>query len=295
MARFNSFTSERLLEGALDALTVMAPTPRISKSCAYRAHSRCRWCSRPWPKAKKYDALIALGCVIRGETPHFEYVAGECAKGVSQVSMQYNLPIGFGVLTVDTIEQAIERAGAKAGNKDADAALTVIEMVNLLKKLRVCSEDAVKKGSRHKARQAAVALALYQWAIDPAGAGANREPLYSRSRNGDVDVEYFHHLVAKSTRHLHELDDHIPPHLDRDMAEVDPVERAILRLGAYEFEFQTEIPYKVILNEAVELAKTFGGEHGHKYVNAVLDKVATALRAREISAGPPRLEEFHNY
>ena len=100
-----------------------------------------------------------------------------------------------------------------------------------------------------------------------------------------MDVEYFHHLVREIPRHLHELDDHIAPHLDRDMAEVDPVERAILRLGTYEFEFQTEIPYKVILNEAVELAKTFGGEHGHKYVNAVLDKVATALRAREVSAG----------
>ena len=122
-------------------------------------------------------------------------------------------------------------------------------------------------------------------AIDPAGAGANREPLYSRSRNGDVDVEYFHRVVREIRVICTELDDHIAPHLDRDMAEVDPVERAILRLGAYEFEFQTEIPYKVILNEAVELAKTFGGEYGHKYVNAVLDKVATALRAGEIPAG----------
>jgi 6,7-dimethyl-8-ribityllumazine synthase len=85
----------------------------------------------------KYDALIALGAVIRGETPHFEYVAGECAKGVSQVSMQFDLPVAFGVLTVDTIEQAIERAGTKSGNKGVDAALTAIEMVNLLKKLRV--------------------------------------------------------------------------------------------------------------------------------------------------------------
>ena len=87
--------------------------------------------------SKKYDALIALGAVIRGETPHFEYVAAECAKGVSQVSIQYDLPVAFGVLTVDTIEQAIERAGSKAGNKGVDAALTAIEMVNLLKKLRV--------------------------------------------------------------------------------------------------------------------------------------------------------------
>ena len=84
----------------------------------------------------RYDALIALGAVIRGATPHFEYVAGECTKGLAQVSMQYDVPIGFGVLTVDSIEQAIERAGTKAGNKGADAALTVLEMVNLMKKLR---------------------------------------------------------------------------------------------------------------------------------------------------------------
>ena len=83
----------------------------------------------------KYDALIALGAVIRGATPHFDYVAGECSKGLSQVSMDSGIPVGFGVLTVDTIEQAIERAGTKAGNKGVDAAMAAMEMVNLLRKL----------------------------------------------------------------------------------------------------------------------------------------------------------------
>jgi len=142
----------------------------------------------------------------------------------------------------------------------------------------------VKKGSRHKAREAAV-QALYQWQLTQQAPEQIESHFILDHEMGDVDVEYFHHLVREIPRHLHELDDHIAPHLDRDMAEVDPVERAILRLGAYEFEFQTEIPYKVILNEAVELAKTFGGEHGHKYVNAVLDKVAAGLRAEEIRAG----------
>ena len=84
---------------------------------------------------EKYDAIIALGAVIRGGTPHFEYVAGECTKGLAQVSMQYNVPVSFGVLTVDTIEQAIERAGTKAGNKGEEAAMSAIEMVNLLKQI----------------------------------------------------------------------------------------------------------------------------------------------------------------
>ena len=82
-----------------------------------------------------YDAINALGAVIRGGTPHFDYVAGECVKGMSQVSLKHGVPIAFGVLTVDTIEQAIERAGTKAGNKGAEATLSAIEMVNLLRQL----------------------------------------------------------------------------------------------------------------------------------------------------------------
>ena len=84
----------------------------------------------------KYDAIIALGCVIRGGTPHFEYVANECVKGLSQVMMQKKVPVAFGVLTVDSIEQAIERAGTKAGNKGVEATLSVLEMVNLLREFK---------------------------------------------------------------------------------------------------------------------------------------------------------------
>ncbi len=137
------------------------------------------------------------------------------------------------------------------------------------------------KGSRHKARRAAV-QALYQWQLtrqDPAE--IERHFLLDRDMK-DVDLEYFHQLIREVPRHQHELDDYLTPHLDRDIEEVDPVERAILRLGVYEFEFHREIPGKVVLNEAVELAKTFGAEHGHKYVNAILDKVATRLRPHEL-------------
>jgi 6,7-dimethyl-8-ribityllumazine synthase len=87
--------------------------------------------------SKKYDAIIAVGAVIRGGTPHFEYVAGECVKGIASVSLQYNVPVSFGVLTVDSIEQAIERAGTKAGNKGAEAAMSAIEMVSLFRNLEI--------------------------------------------------------------------------------------------------------------------------------------------------------------
>jgi 6,7-dimethyl-8-ribityllumazine synthase len=83
----------------------------------------------------EYDAIIALGAVIRGGTPHFDYVAGECVKGMAQVSLKHGVPVAFGVLTVDTIEQAIERAGTKAGNKGAEAAMSAVEMVNLLRQI----------------------------------------------------------------------------------------------------------------------------------------------------------------
>lgn len=140
----------------------------------------------------------------------------------------------------------------------------------------------MKKGSRHKARQAAV-QALYQWQLTQQAPEQIESHFILDHEMDDVDLEYFHHLVREIPKHRHKLDDYIAPYLDRALAEVDPVERAILRLGAFEFEFHPEIPYKVILNEAVELAKTFGAEHGHKYVNAILDRVAQALRAQEVS------------
>jgi N utilization substance protein B len=143
----------------------------------------------------------------------------------------------------------------------------------------------MRKGSRHKARRAAV-QALYQWHLTGQPPGEIENHFILGHEMEDVDLEYFHQLVREIPLHRHELDDHILPHLDRKLNEVDPVELACLRLGAYEFEFHPEIPYKVVLNEAVELAKTFGAEHGHKYVNAILDKVAHKLRSDELRATP---------
>ena len=136
LARFNNFIGDRLLEAAVDTLQRHGAELANIEVVRVPGAFEMPLALRAMAAAKKFDALIALGAVIRGATPHFEYVAGECAKGISQVSQQFDLPVAFGVLTVDTIEQAIERAGAKAGNKGADAALTAIEMVNLLKKLR---------------------------------------------------------------------------------------------------------------------------------------------------------------
>jgi len=130
-ARFNSFIVERLVEGALDALKRHgAETENISVVRVPGAWEIPFACAR-LAKSDKLDAVIALGAVIRGSTPHFEHVSNEVSKGVAQVALSSGTPVSFGVLTTDTIEQAIERAGTKAGNKGFDAALAAIELVSL--------------------------------------------------------------------------------------------------------------------------------------------------------------------
>lgn len=133
--RFNSFITESLLSGALDTLKRHGISEEdITVAWVPGAYELPLVVQR-LAQSKQYVAIIALGAVIRGGTPHFNYVAGECTKGLAVVSLQYDIPVAFGVLTVDTIEQAIERAGTKAGNKGTEAALSALEMVSLLRKL----------------------------------------------------------------------------------------------------------------------------------------------------------------
>ena len=136
VGRFNSFVVESLVDGAIDALkrtggmaeeniTIIRVPGAFEIPLAVQKVAA----------SGNYDAVVALGAVIRGGTPHFEYVAGECVKGIGQVSLQTGVPVAFGVLTVDSIEQAIERSGTKAGNKGAEAALSVLEMITLFRNL----------------------------------------------------------------------------------------------------------------------------------------------------------------
>lgn len=136
LARFNSFITERLLEGALDALTRTGCSPEDIEIVRVPGSWELPVAARELARQKRHDALICLGAVIRGETPHFDYVAGEAAKGLGQIPAETGIPVAFGVLTTNTVEQAVDRAGAKAGNKGFDAAMTAIEMVNLLRRLR---------------------------------------------------------------------------------------------------------------------------------------------------------------
>lgn len=135
VSRFNSFITDNLLEGALDILKRHGVNEKNITVVRVPGAFEIPLAVQTLAASRRYDGIIALGAVIRGSTPHFDYVASECVKGMAIVSQKFNIPVGFGVLTVDSIEQAIERAGTKAGNKGADAALSVLEMVSLLKKL----------------------------------------------------------------------------------------------------------------------------------------------------------------
>jgi N utilization substance protein B len=137
--------------------------------------------------------------------------------------------------------------------------------------------------ARHKARSRAV-QAIYDWQVSGNDVREVEEYFLTEQNMKKTDLEYFSELLHGIPNSLSELDGHLQPVLDRPLEEVDPVEKAILRIGVYEFVHRLDVPYRVVINEAVELAKAFGAEDGHKYVNSVLDKLAVKLRSLEVNA-----------
>ena len=136
VSRFNSFVTERLLAGAMDALKRTGAADDMVDVVKVPGSWEVPLVAGELARQHRYDAVISLACVIRGETPHFDYVAAEAAKGVAHVAAETGVPVAFGILTTNTLEQAIDRAGTKGGNKGFDAAMTAIETANLLRTLR---------------------------------------------------------------------------------------------------------------------------------------------------------------
>jgi len=136
-SRFNEYIVDSLIRGAVDALLRHGAGEKQIEVVRVPGAFDLPFVARKVAASKRYDAVVALGAVIRGATPHFDYVAGQCAAGLARAADETGVPIAFGVLTTETIEQAIERAGTKAGNKGADAALCALELANLLRKLDV--------------------------------------------------------------------------------------------------------------------------------------------------------------
>ena len=134
-SRFNDFISGRLIEGAIDTLIRAGADEKDIMVYKVPGAFELPLAAKKLAKSTRFDAIICLGSVIRGATPHFEYISAEVSKGIASVGLETEIPVAFGVLTTDTIEQAIERAGTKSGNKGADAAMSAIEMVDLFKKI----------------------------------------------------------------------------------------------------------------------------------------------------------------
>ncbi|MCK4337998.1 MAG: 6,7-dimethyl-8-ribityllumazine synthase [Candidatus Aminicenantes bacterium] len=133
LSRFNQFISDRLLEGAIDALNKLGAEDKDISIYKVPGSFEVPMLAKKLAKTKKMDGILCLGVLIRGDTPHFDFLSAEVTKGLAQVSMEEGLPVSFGILTVETIEQGIERAGSKAGNKGYDAAFALVETLNLVK------------------------------------------------------------------------------------------------------------------------------------------------------------------
>jgi 6,7-dimethyl-8-ribityllumazine synthase len=136
LSRFNSFIGDKLLDGAIDAIVRHGGNDNDIHVFRVPGAFEVPQTAKRLVEAGKYDAVICLGAVIRGATPHFEYIAAESAKGVARLSLESPIPVSYGIITTDSIEQAVERAGSKSGNKGYDAAVTAIEMVNLLGEMK---------------------------------------------------------------------------------------------------------------------------------------------------------------
>jgi 6,7-dimethyl-8-ribityllumazine synthase len=136
VGRFNSFITDRLLAGAMDALVRTGADAAQIDTIKVPGGWEIPLVAAELARQHRYDAVICLGAVVRGDTPHFDYVAGEAAKGIAHASAETGVPVAFGVLTTNTMEQAMDRAGGKGGNKGYDAAMTAIEMANLMRTLR---------------------------------------------------------------------------------------------------------------------------------------------------------------
>ena len=211
------------------------------------------------------DALVAIGCVIRGETYHFELVANESSRGVTDFVMTEGISVANCILTVENEEQAKVRVQEKG----ADAARVALEMGNLR---RFC-------GRRVMALQG-----VYQWLMSHTDPEAIDAAALEAEDFDKADQAFYRELLHGVTEEFPSLEASYAPHIDREVTSLSPIERAILLIGTYELK-NTTTPYRVVINEAVELAKSFGGSDGFKYVNGVLDKMVPELRPYEVVKG----------
>ena len=272
-SRFNEEICNALLESARAELARSGTEAEfVSVAGALEIPLALQWMAQ----SGRFDALVAVGAVIRGDTYHFEIVCNESARGVMDVALQFGVaggqrhPHHGGRGAGAGAQGQGRRSGARRGRDGAPQA-------------RAGGKMALKPAGRTTARRRAreIALqALYAWKLAGGDAHEHAHTLEGWDR---CDQPFAAELIAQVVGRNEALEKCIAPHLDRSLASLSPVERVILLIGAYELSARPETPFKVVLNEAIELGKSYGGTDGHKFVNGVLEKLAREFRPEEFA------------
>ena len=287
VSRFNDFVTERLLTGAQAALAEHG-IGRHRRSCACRAPSRFRSPRSAWPRPGKVAAVVCLGCLIRGATPHFEFIASACAHGITAAAAATGVPMAFGVLTTNSVEEALERAAANDTNKGREAALAALEMARHLRRSRRRATMTAESGGsrwdgRRRARETALRV-LYQSEI---GGQALPDALRIHGLIGDADAidtggearEYADRLATGVTQNQAALDAYISEAaLNWRLERLAVIDRIVLRLGIHELLAEPGTPPRVVIDESIELARLYSGDEAARFVNGVLDAVFKTLK-----------------
>ena len=283
--RFNGFVVEPLVAGARDALVRHGVKDDAIELIRVPGAWEIALAAHKLANSGKYAAVIALGAVIRGSTPHFDFVAGECAKGLAQAALQ--LRRAGGVRRADhrqhrAGDRALGHQGRQQGCRRSDRRAGNGQPV----REAVMSQhpQGIDLAARSRARRRAL-QALYAWQMSGSHMNAVIDQFRHEQDMEVADLEYFEDLLHGVENNVATLDECLRPHIDREVAQIDPIERAALRLAAYELKFRPDVPYRVVINEAIEVTKRFGADHGHSYVNGVLDKLAVDLRSVEKQHG----------
>ncbi len=290
VSRFNQSITRQLLDGALEALSSCGVAEDGVDLVWVPGAFEIPLAASRLAKSGRYSAVVCLGAVVRGETPHFEYIAAEVARGIGQVSLDNGLPVVFGVLTTETVEQALARAGGEHGNKGFEAAITAVEMADLMARLReLQGERGHRKkerggaplGPRRRGRELAL-QALFQSDLLEDWSEATLDEFWSQQEADKGAKEFARLLFSGVAGKREDIDELIAGASEHwRIGRISRVDAGILRLATYELLYCPETPASAVINEAVEIAKRFGSSESSRFVNGVLDRIAEDAGRKE--------------
>ena len=309
VSRFNDFITDKLLGGTVDALVRTGALDADIHVVKVPGAFEIPLAAQRLAKAGRYDAVICLGAVIRGATPHFDYVSAEVSKGIAQVGLESGTPVIFGILTTDTVEQAIERAGTKAGNKGWSAAhhrrgdgqphgdgrpglngpWAAVHRATASARL-AGAQNGNDMGNRRRSRELALQalffmdlreddseekLALF---VDNQGPAAKAQPFFMELVRGVMDAKpRIDEIIERFASNW-------------KISRMSGVDRNILRIAVFEMLVREDIPVKVAINEAIDIGKKYGTEESGAFINGILDSIHLAAEAGDLRiASEPEL------